>query len=719
MDFKLKFILILIIAFNTFNVVLSNNSNIENNNTLKQEISFNKSEQKNSDRLSNSETNLDKFYGGGKTKDIFKRNVMYYNNETVLMSGIPSIGQLNLTGDNNIYSIDVPINTTSINIILEVPDEVPDVDFDLFARGDIQPTINDYDYVSEKSDSYDENIIITNLSMSTLFIMTYSFEGSGNYTLLAVLYSNNNVTLLNNEEISYGYLNFSADFDIYSFYILPNTVSVNILLDVPIGKDFDLYARFDYPPSTSNYFDRSARSTDVNENIIVANPTNGTWYLIIRSFNGNGSYSLRISIDSQEVVKSLMIDVTTHGSLNYTGDFAIYSVELPMYITALNMTLNVPENANFDLYVNYDDIATPRNYEERSNTHNTLETILIIDPSQGIWYLMVQSYLGVGNYSLTMTYKGLTINSLLNGIPANGSLFFDDDYNLFTIEIPLNIKFLNITLLVPEDADFDLYTKLNQSPTTNDYDFDSYNGLGLNENIEIFNPQFGIWYIMINAYSGIGNYIITVEYIEQIMTSLTSGIPITGLLHFDGDYDIYLIELPVNTSNLNILLEVPNNADFDLYAKFGSQPTTSDFDVESYTSGDEEIDIDDPQQGIWYLMAYSYSGSGQYTIEAMFTDTEDITSSETTEVIDDFNFDFIIFLIIILFVGFFAFWGISKIIKDVISQNKQLPVYRKSAKEIINEREFLDDSYLKKTCSNCGEKLMTSDEFCYICGNEI
>jgi hypothetical protein len=66
-------------------------------------------------------------------------------------------------------------------------------------------------------------------------------------------------------------------------------------------------------------------------------------------------------------------------------------------------------------------------------------------------------------------------------------------------------------------------------------------------------------------------------------------------------------------------------ADFDLYGKLGSAPTTSVYDWRGYTSGGEEVTFDMPGAGTWYIMVVSYSGTGAYTLTVTLTYSTPVT----------------------------------------------------------------------------------------------
>jgi hypothetical protein len=92
---------------------------------------------------------------------------------------------------------------------------------------------------------------------------------------------------------------------------------------------------------------------------------------------------------------------------------------------------------------------------------------------------------------------------------------------------------------------------------------------------------------------------------------LTSGVPVSGNLASGSE--MWTIAVPANTAAMDAVLTC-GSADFDLYGRLGSAPTTSTYDWRGYTSGGEEVTTDLPGVGTWYIMVQVYSGSGAYSL---------------------------------------------------------------------------------------------------------
>ncbi|MCK4718419.1 MAG: pre-peptidase C-terminal domain-containing protein [Thermoplasmata archaeon] len=164
--------------------------------------------------------------------------------------------------------------------------------------------------------------------------------------------------------------------------------------------------------------------------------------------------------------------------------------------------------------------------------------------------------------------------------------------------------------------DFDLYVKRGGYPTTSDYDGRGYTN-SANEQITFNDPQSGTYYVMVLSYSGSGTYslIATGEGGAQVAT-LTSGVAGSSSLGGTGEEKYFSIDVTTATS-LTVVTDGPGTADYDLYVKKGSMPTTSSYDGRGYTgSADETVTISNPSSGTYYVMVKSYSGSGSFTVTA-------------------------------------------------------------------------------------------------------
>jgi hypothetical protein len=110
-----------------------------------------------------------------------------------------------------------------------------------------------------------------------------------------------------------------------------------------------------------------------------------------------------------------------------------------------------------------------------------------------------------------------------------------------------------------------------------------------------------------------GNYELRVRayYTKNKYTTFTCGVTASSSLASGSE--MWTIAVPANTAAMDSVLTC-GSADFDLYGRLGSAPTTSTYDWRGYTSGGEEVTMDLPGVGTWYIMVQVYSGSGAYSL---------------------------------------------------------------------------------------------------------
>ena len=96
--------------------------------------------------------------------------------------------------------------------------------------------------------------------------------------------------------------------------------------------------------------------------------------------------------------------------------------------------------------------------------------------------------------------------------------------------------------------------------------------------------------------------------------SIQNGVPESDLAGAGGDELQYKMDLPAGASNLVFEMS-GGSGDADLYVKFGSKPTGSDYDCRPYSSGNNETcNFATPQVGTYYVMVRGYSSFSGVTL---------------------------------------------------------------------------------------------------------
>jgi hypothetical protein len=103
---------------------------------------------------------------------------------------------------------------------------------------------------------------------------------------------------------------------------------------------------------------------------------------------------------------------------------------------------------------------------------------------------------------------------------------------------------------------------------------------------------------------------------------LQNGVPVTDLSGDDGDLTYFTMDVPAGASNLVFTIS-GGSGDADLYVKFGSQPTTSDYDCRPYKYGNEETcSFDSPDEGTYYVMIRAYDAYSGVTLVGSYDTAE-------------------------------------------------------------------------------------------------
>ena len=197
---------------------------------------------------------------------------LYYKYETGgdLITG--KSGTLSGTGDSYTFSVSGYSTVTAVMAGNE------NADFDLYAKWGSAPTTSDYDAIGYSGTSLE---YFTTSGSGTLYIMVHSYSGSGNWKCWALSGSPGA-----NSGRKSGTLSGSGDTATYSLSGSGKGYAFN---SGPDSSDFDLYTKWNSPPTTSSY-DARGYSGWAQE---IAGPASGsgTLYFMVRSYSGSGEYA--------------------------------------------------------------------------------------------------------------------------------------------------------------------------------------------------------------------------------------------------------------------------------------------------------------------------------------------------------------------------------------------------------------------------------------------
>jgi len=187
-------------------------------------------------------------------------------------------GSLSGTGSSYTYSISVPA-LSSVRVVMTGNENS---DFDLYARWNAPPTTSTYDAMEGSGASLEA---VTVKGSGTLYIMVYSYSGGGRWKSWAIS-GNPGLTTRN-----WGSLSGGMDSRTYSLY---GPGIGYAFCSGPDGSDFDLYLKWNSPPSTSSY--DSAGLTGWPMEITGPVTNVGDMYYMIYSYSGSGDYTTEAEI---------------------------------------------------------------------------------------------------------------------------------------------------------------------------------------------------------------------------------------------------------------------------------------------------------------------------------------------------------------------------------------------------------------------------------------
>ena len=201
------------------------------------------------------------------------------------------------------------------------------------------------------------------------------------------------------------------------------------------------------------------------------------------------------------------------------------------------------------------------------------------------------------------------------GIPVAGSLSGTGDEQFYEIDTTIG-QHLIVILDGEDNYDYyELYIKFGSLPTTIDYD-DKGDSARSDQAVEIPSTQAGTYYVMVRSTSSGGNYTI-VAHDDGTFPTLTLGTTRAGNLQDTYDIKYHRVSITAG-EHLLVVLDGEDDFDhYDLYIKFGSLPTTIDYDDKGDApNADQEVEMPSTQAGNYYVMVRSTSGGGNYTIRA-------------------------------------------------------------------------------------------------------
>lgn len=419
-------------------------------------------------------------------------------------------------------------------------------------------------------------------------------------------------------------------------------------------QDFDLYVRRGAPPTLSLYDCRPYLGGS-NETCLVENDGQ-TVYVMVYRFSGSGSASVTATSLTPPPTCALgsVTTALTSGSAlttSVTGDLGArcqFSFTFPAgtNLARVNVTPSNTSN-NVNLYAKYGAAPSSSNPPTGSECSSVLSGISVDSCSmsnngQTLFFSVYRPTAGTFGATFTIRVDAFSTCSLgsapialSNGVDALGSLSWEQRANCLFSFSAGTLGDLGRVNLTPATDNFDVRLRLNGVPTFATTTVSgvscasSLSGVATDSCSLPIGPSDTIYALVFRPVAGTATRDFSVRgdalnscSLGLGVHTLTSGVAVAAsLLNVAGANCKFAFD-PDNAADFaSFVLPATTPADFDLYVKKGSMPTTISYDCRPYLGGSstETCDalIEDTQD--YYAMVYRFSSGGAFTLTATAT----------------------------------------------------------------------------------------------------
>jgi hypothetical protein len=169
-----------------------------------------------------------------------------------------------------------------------------------------------------------------------------------------------------------------------------------IRLDGPDDADFDLYVRYGQEVSRWEYdFKRVTQYAD--EALTIGPTQEGQYFILVHAYRGGGNFSLSADIVYEEI--TLIPGQQVTGEIDASKEARYFRIPTTQG-QRLILNLNGPLEADFDLYLRFGQRPNNLQYDQRSVSGSSKESITAQSTGEGDYYAMVYSYSGAGRFTL-------------------------------------------------------------------------------------------------------------------------------------------------------------------------------------------------------------------------------------------------------------------------------------------------------------------------------
>ena len=205
---------------------------------------------------------------------------------------------------------------------------------------------------------------------------------------------------------------------------------------------------------------------------------------------------------------------------------------------------------------------------------------------------------------------------LSNGVPVTGISDVEDGELFYAIEVPSGQSELEISIS-GGTGDCDLYVRKGWLPTLTKYDYRPFQADN-EETVTVYDPVGGTWYIMLHGSDAYDDVTLVASYTPSVPEEIDNGETVSSNSGAEASAVVYYIEVPPGQEILDIRTW-GGTGDVSLYVRQGAIPTIFDHDDSSGGFGTEqEISINYPAAGTWYILLYGYQSYFDVSLKATY-----------------------------------------------------------------------------------------------------
>ncbi|WP_031431003.1 MULTISPECIES: pre-peptidase C-terminal domain-containing protein [Methylomicrobium] len=467
-------------------------------------------------------------------------------------------------------------------------------------------------------------------------VRAYNANGnSGNSNIVTVTTSSSTAQGLANGQVVTGLSGAAGSERRYYIDVPAGATRLTVTLSGGAG-DADLYLRFDSPPARSAYGCGSEKA-DSNEECLVSNPSEGRHYILVYGYRDYSGISIKAEyLESTPGAPEPLNNGELRSNLNGTaGSERHFYIDVPAGATGLKIEM-AGGTGDADLYVRFSSAPTLAEFDCRPYVLGNDEECEGTNPPTGRYYIMVRGDSAYAGVSLKAEYRGVVLPPGPEPL-SNGELRSNLDGTAgserhFYIDVPAGATGLKIEM-AGGTGDADLYFRLGSAPTLTEFDCRPFK-FGNNEVCEGTNPAAGRYYIMVRGDSAYAGVSLKAEYRGVApppgSEPLNNGELRGNLDGAAGSERHFYIDVPAGATGLKIEM-ADGTGDADLYVRFGSAPTLTEFDCRPYVLGnDEECEGTNPAAGRYYILVHGYESYSGLALWAEHTSTPPVTTYPLT-----------------------------------------------------------------------------------------